>query len=362
MLGMSLIPAPVDHATSRPAAASPDATPVGQLLWSGADDALRRSAADHVDAAGMRLADTASPLPDLRVIGEIRSLDAMRRRAPRRSRDLPMIVVADDAADIAPDLWRRALELGVTALVQLPSGSHELLAALSAMARPRARAAVIAVAGGNGGAGASSFAARLAGAASRRGLSTVLVDADPLGGGLDVLVEEPRPGGIRWSDVGPLGPEDGASLRDGLPLIDGVRLLTAQDGRPAHPEHIGPVLHALRGTSGIVILDAGASPDPRVLHACDLVLLVALPTDIGLLAARRRLDAWALPSAQFALVIRGSGPTSASDAARDLGVELAGSFRDHQRGTVPLLDRRRGGADRLCARIIDRLDAQRGAA
>ncbi len=57
--------------------------------------------------------------------------------------------------------------------------------------RPRASgrpALTVGVIGGRGGAGASTLACALAVTSAREGLRTLLVDADPLGGGLDVLL------------------------------------------------------------------------------------------------------------------------------------------------------------------------------
>jgi hypothetical protein len=57
---------------------------------------------------------------------------------------------------------------------------------------------VIAVLGGRGGAGASVLAGGLAVTAARRGLRTLLVDADPLGGGVDLVLGWESLDGLRW--------------------------------------------------------------------------------------------------------------------------------------------------------------------
>src|SRR6185312_17116098 len=88
---------------------------------------------------------------------------------------------------------------------------------------------MIGVIGGNGGVGASTFAAVLAWAA----VSGVLVDLDPVGGGVDVLLGIERAPGARWSglrlDGGRLAPE---VLTAGLPRWAGVPVLAADRSPP----------------------------------------------------------------------------------------------------------------------------------
>src|SRR2546421_294935 len=62
-------------------------------------------------------------------------------------------------------------------------------------------ALTIGVVGGRGGAGASTLACALAVTAARSGHRTMLIDGDPLGGGLDVLLGGERAGGLRWPDL-----------------------------------------------------------------------------------------------------------------------------------------------------------------
>lgn len=338
------------------------ALPSAQVLWSGLSPVLRSQVADHADAVGAVLTDAADPLPGTPVRAEACDLAALARHRHDGGRHggahgAPLLVIAEDE-EVTEEAWRRCLAAGARHLLRLPRDSEGLLGALVSLERPRTRGLVVAVAGGSGGAGASSLSARLAGAAARRSRSeggTVLVDADPLGGGLDELVEASSPGGIRWSDIGLLGPEDGPVLREGLPAIDGVRLLAAQDGPTPTPDLAGSVLTALAGVDGVVIVDVGPELAGPVLETSDRLLLVVRPTDHGLRSARRRLDAWPRPHGGVGIIVRGSGSWSGRDVALELGAELAGSFRDHSRGTVPLLDRRRSGADRLCARLATEL-------
>src|SRR5699024_9495113 len=133
-----------------------------RALWAGPDAALRELVADHATAAGLELVDAADT-------GRI-------------------AVQLMDAAALGPaagtaGAWRSALPSGARALLQLPADSEQLRSHMSELSRPRSDSTVIGVVAGHGGAGASSFAARLAAAARPDG-PVVLVDGDPLGGGL----------------------------------------------------------------------------------------------------------------------------------------------------------------------------------
>jgi secretion/DNA translocation related CpaE-like protein len=119
------------------------------------------------------------------------------------------------------------------------------------------------VIGAGGGAGASTFAAALALGAASRSLRVLLIDADPLGGGLDVLLGIEEVAGIRWPDlVETRGRLASQSLAAALPQAAGVAVLSW--GRE------GPGLIAAEAMSAV--LDAG-------IRGHDLVV-VDLPRQI----------------------------------------------------------------------------------
>ena len=76
--------------------------------------------------------------------------------------------------------------------------------------RGGAGASVVGVVGAGGGAGASTVAAGLAAANARRGRQSLLVDADPLGGGIDLLMGCEGVPGLRW-------PESRSTVDEWLP-------------------------------------------------------------------------------------------------------------------------------------------------
>lgn len=342
-----------DASVQRAARSFPPALDMPSVLWGGGPDELRAQARDHVAAAGACLLDAGDPaLASAPPMAALAATSALARgRLAQRPPACPLIALFTGPS-LTEVEWHRALEAGACAVIRLPGESSRLLDLLAVHLRERSRARVIGVTGACGGAGASSFAARLAGAAARTGATAVLVDADPCGGGLDLLVEAPDLEGACWEDVAFLRGADGAALRDGLPQIDGVRLLTSrEDSRPRTPD-AAAVLEALAPLDGVVVADLPLQAVPGVLGVLDELWIIVPSTDHAVRAARRRLGRWESASARIRAIVRRSGPLSPSEVAEELGVELAGVFADSSRGTVPLLDVRRRGADRLCARLL----------
>ena len=97
--------------------------------------------------------------------------------------------------------WGLAELIGAEHVVVLPAAEPWLVDRLAEWRRPRPAAApprIVAVLGGRGGAGASVLAGGLAVTAARARLRTLLVDADPLGGGLDLVLGWEELDGLRW--------------------------------------------------------------------------------------------------------------------------------------------------------------------
>lgn len=136
--------------------------------------------------------------------------------------------------------------------------------------------------GAAGGVGASTFAAALAWVAGG-----LLVDLDPVCGGIDVLLGIEHVPGARWSGLrlggGTLDP---ALLIGGLPRWRGVRVLAADRSPP--PDAVAPVC-AAGASVGAVVADVPRVPcavrDAAVAVA-DVVLVLARCTVTSLAAAR----------------------------------------------------------------------------
>lgn len=347
-------PAPL----ARPTEATGQGRP--QVRWLGSEAALLERVRDHATAVGMDLVDasgdgSSAGRPAAVVIDGAALADGAR---PLPGPSVPLLVVMD-GPDVPVAAWKRALDAGARAVITLPDGSEELLSLLAELARPRTASTLVAVTGGCGGAGASSFAARLAAAARPRG-PVVLVDADPLGGGLDLLVEGVGSAGIGWADAAGLGPDDGEALREGLPRVDEVSLLVAQDHGGPDAASLSKVLSALAPLGGTVIVDLASALVPAAAEHADRLLLVVPTSDHAVRAAARRLRSWPQLDAPTQVVARRRGPLPPPEVCEDLALPLAGSFRDSPRGTVPLLDVRRGGADRAARRLLARPGAEHG--
>ncbi|AXK46028.1 hypothetical protein [Brachybacterium saurashtrense] len=340
----------------------PTASARPAMRWAGADGTLAELVRDHATAAGLELvgrgdgpraadgADAAvCTLIDPTALAEA----AARVGAGALAGPGPLLVVTT-GQETPPRVWKEALAAGAEAVLSLPEESEDLLSRLAEHARPRTASLLLGVVGGCGGAGASSFAARLAAAARRHGPVT-LVDADPLGGGADLLVEAPPREGLRWQDVQELGPDDGDALREGLPVVDEVRMLVAGDGPGPGPDALRPVLSALAPLGGTVVVDLGPEAVPAAAEHLHRLLAVVPATDHAVRAAARRLRSWRLPHGLAQVVVRRGGPLAPVEVCEDLALPLAAAFRDSPRGTVPLLDVRRRGADRAARALLARL-------
>ena len=185
---------------------------------------------------------------------------------------------------------------------------------------------VVGVVGGSGGVGASTFAAALAAAAR----NAVLIDADPLSAGIDVVVGLESVPGARWSGVHVNGGYlDPALLDRGLPRWGGVRVLAA-DVAPSASDVVQVIDAAAE--LGTVVVDLPRMPGDlrdKSLARCVLAVVVS-SASVAPLAAARRLVA-SLPDVPIAMVMR-RGPVTRADAAELLGVPVLASLAEPGRG------------------------------
>ena len=134
------------------------------------------------------------------MLDEDAALRCSQAGLPRR--DNVLVVVR---AEPPPQVWRHAVAIGAAHVVSLPDGEAWLVRvvaeAVEAVAAGHRRGAAVAVVGGCGGAGASVLATALAVTAVRNGGRALLVDCDPLGGGLDLVLGAEQVAGLRWPDI-----------------------------------------------------------------------------------------------------------------------------------------------------------------
>ena len=191
--------------------------------------------------------------------------------------------------------------------------------------------ALVAVVGGNGGVGSSTFSAALAQAAG----SALLVDLDPVGGGIDVLLGIEAAAGARWSEVRVGGGRlDPADLRRGLPCWQGVGVL-ALDGEAPAASSVIQVLDAGAALDSVVVADLGRAPTPArqaVVERADIVVLVATAQVRDVAAARRVLAG--LGPVPIGLVVR-RGAMAEPQAAASIGTPLLGVLPARHRPAAP---------------------------
>jgi secretion/DNA translocation related CpaE-like protein len=331
------------------------------------------SADPDVRAAVRRLAASAG----VGVVDVVPSLAS----AAGRWRAAPVVLVGADVADqpvpsprpdvllvtggrTGPAVDALARETGWP-VVCLPDDDGWLTDRLLAAGGAVAVGPCVGVVGGRGGAGASTLAAALAVTAAADGPS-LLVDLDPLGGGLDLLLGLEDAPGLRWSDVASVaGPLSGSALAGSLPARDGLRVLAWDRPDVAVGPAVGSVLESARRTYALTVLDLPRCPvgEPGMLAACDTVLLV-VPAEVRAVAAARRVVARTAALPDVRLVVRGPAPSrlTGPDVARLLGRPLAGWLRpdprlpaEVERGRPP--GRSRGQLAALCQRLVtDLLD------
>ncbi len=328
------------------------------------DDLLRLCAAAGVEAqvahevAAARAEWSAAPVV---VVDDGASAAALAVGLARRP---DVVLVARDLGDDAT--WDRATRLGASVVV-LPDAEPWLLDRLAgAAAEAVPEATTVSVLGGRGGAGASTLAAALATTGAAR-CPTLLVDADPLGGGLDLLLGVEAVPGLRWRDLaGTGGTVSPTALVRALPRAAGLPLLSWDRGDPVPvpADTVGAVLAAVRRSHRLVVADLPRRLDPAtevVAAESDLVLLV-VPAEVRAAAAAGRVAAFvARLAADVRVVVRGPAPSGLTgpDVARSLGLPLAGWLRPEP-GLAAALERGeppgrsgRGPLAQLCRELLD---------
>lgn len=252
---------------------------------------------------------------------------------PRRSR-----VHVLGRGPVGDSLFRDALAVGAETVAGLPASETWLVELLTDVGDGGAAPGVtIGVIGGSGGAGATVFAAALAQLCAEVG-RTLLVDADPLGAGIDRVLGLESSQGIRWdSMLQTTGRLSSRSLREALPRSGRLSVLTWPTDRSASLQAfaVREVLSAGRRGFDAVVVDLPRHRDALVeetISRCDHVVLVSTLTVAGVSSAAR--VAHRLPESTPArhLLTRGSRAGVAPESvSRLLRIPLLATMCD-QRG------------------------------
>lgn len=256
--------------------------------------------------------------------------------------------------------FRHAVELGAASVIDLPEASAWLVDALADVGERASPGRVVGVVGGSGGAGATTLACALAQWHAGRA-PTLLVDADPLGPGLDRLLGMEDAPGIRWEGLSDTSGRLGArALRESVPRRERLGVLTWSGlRRRLDLPTVRRILpSAVRGHD-LVVLDLarqGGAALAELVDRCD-DLLVVTPATVPGLAATARLVADLGREGRAGLVVRPGGVADL-DAEQITGLPVVAVVTD-QRGLAASVDRglgpltRRGSLARAARDLLE---------
>lgn len=313
------------------------------------------------DAGSARAAWGASPLV---VVGDDLADEAARCGLPRRD---DIVLLGSDLDD--GEVWRRAVAVGADHVIFLPDAEAWLVDRFADIADGATSAALaVAVVGGRGGAGASTLACALAVSAAQRGRTAALIDVDPLGGGIDVLLGGEAATGLRWPDLrGARGRVDGGALSAALPRLHGLTVLSWDRGAPGGvpQDAMRAIVGAVRRRHEVVVVDMPRRPDAvseEALAQCGTGLVV-IPAELRAIAAAAQVVSLVRPVVRdLRAVVRMPSPSGLDpdEVAANAGLPLAGELR-HESGLVESVERgeapgtkSRSPLARFCRDFLDR--------
>jgi secretion/DNA translocation related CpaE-like protein len=200
----------------------------------------------------------------------------------------------------------------------------------------------------------------------------VVVDADPLGPGVDRVLGLEDRDGVRWDGLcQTTGRLSARSLREALPRRAGLGALTWHAGAPGSLQAfaVREVLSAAKRGHDVVVVDLPRTADPvvdEVAARCDRLLVVVVPTVAGVASAVRTCARHHDPTT-VRLVLRGGG-VDPQAVARATGIPVLATMAD-QRGLAESIDlglgpvrSRRGSLGRAASEVLDQLLLLRTAA
>lgn len=243
-------------------------------------------------------------------------------------------VVLVGAAAPSADSWAAAIDVGAQHVCVLPADEADLvrsLAVASEAAPTSGRVGtVLAVAAGRGGGGSSVFSAALAACAG----DALLVDLDPVGGGIDLLLGEESAPGLRWPELQlQSGRLSWVSLREVLPRRSGMSVLSGtRVFQEIDAGALASVVDAGRRGGATVVCDVPrhlTSAALRALDSADLVVVVTSCDVRAIAATTATLGALRAVNPAVGLVVRGPSPggLDAKEVAQAAAVPLLAAMR-----------------------------------
>ncbi len=276
-------------------------------------------------------------------------LDEEAARAPNRLLRRNNVLLVCKGAP-TPVTWERAFNTGSEKVLSLPDEEGDLIGAFADVVDGPARddGVVIGVVGGRGGAGASVLAAAVAFRAEHSGGGGLLVDCDPLGGGIDVLLAAERDRGPRWPELDLSGRVSMTALGEALPRkrcpAGSLSFVSYGRGGPGpEPDAIEAVLSAGRRAGRTVVCDLPryfGAETAAVVGSADLVVVV-VPAELRACAAAKQVLSRLEPlGTRTGVAVR--GPSSSGLAPQEIadavGVPLIASM-GRERSLSMALDR-----------------------
>jgi len=265
------------------------------------------------------------------------------------------------------NLCHWSMPLGASVIV-VPDGAKWLSRVIAGRAPGAGGGVAVAIRAGSGGVGASTLAGGLAAAAVRRSLKAALVDCDPWGGGIDLLLGAENTPGWRWDKLRGASGQI-ADITDMLPHVEGITLLSMErpEAAPVPAAALEAVVDCLLRTHDVVVIDAPRAGSPSA--AAELGALVAHKTIMVSTSSVRSIAAargsvGGLRTGRSGLVVRAGGTIAARDAARAVELPLVGVLpnvavlpRLADRGLTPSLP---GKWRRACTQILQWCLPERG--
>lgn len=235
---------------------------------------------------------------------------------------------------------KTAISVGAQDVLAMPEQAGDLVRGVSDVddtARGNGRGAggtTVAVVAGRGGAGASLFAAALAQELPPRAGGSLLVDLDPWGGGIDLLLGGETAPGLRWPDLTVGGGRlNWQAVRAALPNHHGVTVLSGtRAGHELSAVAVDAVLDAARRGGVAVVCDLPrrlTDATVMALDAADLVVLVTQGDVRSCAATAAMVPALTALNPNIGLVVRGPSPGGlrAGDIADLAKVPLLAAMR-----------------------------------
>jgi secretion/DNA translocation related CpaE-like protein len=240
-------------------------------------------------------------------------------------------------------------------IIRLPEGAPWLSRVISGVTSENRQATVVAVRSGAGGVGVSTLCVGLALGGAAQAKKVALIDADPYGGGVDLLMGAENNPGWRWDKlrnaVGQI-----ADISSMLPRSDSVTLVSMERKNPSPipPQAFEAVVDCLARSHHLVIIDAG-----RVGIPLDTVSksVVVTTKSVRALAATRLVVEENICRESGLVVRQLGGSLHAREASRALGLPLIGVIpqwsdlpRLADRGIPPHLS---GGWKKICTKVLN---------